>query len=389
MDSKERVKKAIHHQEADRVPYDLAGTTVTAITRNAYTAAMRSRNLAPDIKSSDVDFIQQIVIPSDKNLDNLEADTRRIGANRIPWIKWENLNNQPTMNVNDIYGCSWHFQKGKDTYFNQASFPLERFELLSQGIPKMNRIRWDEYKPFLDSALNEQITNSGAYGIIADRNSAGLTENSLRVRGYEKWYLDTIIEPGAVEELLEIFTQDKIDYWNLVINWAVENNCVEDIQVISEADDLGSQSATIIDPEQLKKMVIPRWKRIFQHLKSRMPHVKIFMHSCGAIREIIPDLIDAGVDILNPVQFTAKGMELKGLKKDFGDTLTFWGGGIDTQNTLNNGNPQQVKDEVMKILDIMAPGGGFVFAPVHNVQDDVHPDNFWAMWDTLQEYGKY
>ena len=86
-------------------------------------------------------------------------------------------------------------------------------------------------------------------------------------------------------------------------------------------------------------MVIPRWKKIFSHVKKRLPHVKVFFHSCGAIRELIPDLIDAGLDILNPVQFTASGMELKGLKKDFGDVLTFWGGGVDTQHTLNKGTP--------------------------------------------------
>ena len=161
------------------------------------------------------------------------------------------------------------------------------------------------------------------------------------------------------------------------------------IQVISECDDLGSQATTIIDPEQLRQIVIPRFKTIFMHVKKRLPHVKTFMHSCGAIYEIIPDLIEAGLDILNPVQFTASGMDLKKLKHDFGDVLTFWGGGVDTQSTLNNGTPQQVADEVKQIIDILAPGGGFVFAPVHNIQDDVSAENFWAMWDTLQEYGKY
>ena len=113
------------------------------------------------------------------------------------------------------------------------------------------------------------------------------------------------------------------------------------------------------------------------------------MHSCGAIRELIPDLIEAGLDILNPVQFTATGMGLIDLKKDFGNVLTFWGGGVDTQSTLNKGNPRQVRDEVKRIIDILAPGGGFVFAPVHNIQYDVSAENFWAMWDSLQEYGKY
>lgn len=136
-------------------------------------------------------------------------------------------------------------------------------------------------------------------------------------------------------------------------------------------------------------MVIPRLKTLFGHLKQRMPNAKIFMHSCGAIREILPDLIDAGVEILNPVQYVAAGMELEGLKKDFGKDLVFWGGGVDTQSILNNGTPAEVSDEIKRNLDIMAPGGGFVFAPVHNIQDDVNPENFWAMWETLQEYGIY
>ena len=113
------------------------------------------------------------------------------------------------------------------------------------------------------------------------------------------------------------------------------------------------------------------------------------MHSCGAIREVIPDLIEAGLDILNPVQYTAYGMGLVDLKKDFGNDLVFWGGGVDTQTVLNSGSPELVRDIVKENLDILAPGGGFVFAPVHNIQDDVPPENFWAMWETLQEYGKY
>lgn len=201
--------------------------------------------------------------------------------------------------------------------------------------------------------------------------------------------MDTMIDPDGVEALLEIILEDKKNYWDAVIDWAIRNNCQDQIDVIAECDDLGSQSSTIIDPGTLRQMVIPKFKKLFGHLKQRLPGVKIFMHSCGAIREIIPDLIDAGLDILNPVQYTARGMELAGLKKDFGNDLVFWGGGVDTQTTLNKGTPGEVRDVVKKVLDIMAPGGGFVFTPVHNIQDDVSPENFWAMWETLQEYGKY
>jgi len=126
--------------------------------------------------------------------------------------------------------------------------------------------------------------------------------------------------------LLDIVLEDKIRYWDAVIDWAVETGHSDKIRVISECDDLGSQSTTILDPILLRQMVIPRLKILFSHIRKRLPHIKIFMHSCGAIRNLIPDLIDAGMDILNPVQFTAAGMDLKELKKDFGDTITFWGG---------------------------------------------------------------
>ena len=197
-----------------------------------------------------------------------------------------------------------------------------------------------------------------------------------------------MVDPAGVEALLNVIVEDKLRYWDVVIDWALETGNAPMISVISEADDLGTQTSTIMDPAQIRKMIIPRFETIFAHVKKRLPHVKVFMHSCGAIRPLIPDLIEAGIDILNPVQFTAAGMGLEGLKRDFGDVLTFWGGGVDTQSTLNHGTPQEVADEVKRIIDILAPGGGFVFAPVHNVQDDVPPANFWAMWDALQEYGK-
>jgi uroporphyrinogen decarboxylase len=372
-----------------KVPYDLGGTTVTSITRNAYINALKHHGYKPEIKTSEIDPIQQIVIPSERNLELLNVDTRRIGAKRIPDFNWEKEKYRDYIEVTDFYGCVWNYTKGHDLYFNQATFPLEKYDTLSEGISSLKKTDWKQYNKTLISTLSEQVNGTEPYCIVADRNTAGLTENSLRIRGYEKWYMDTVIEPNFVEELIERITIDKIKYWDTVIDWAIENNREKEIQVISECDDLGSQDTTIIDPTQLRTMVIPYLKKMFTHIRKRLPHVKIFMHSCGAIREVIPDLIDAGVDILNPVQFTASGMELKGLKKDFGDSLTFWGGGVDTQNTLNKGTAQEVKEEVKKILDIMAPGGGFVFAPVHNIQDDVTPENFWAMWDTLQEYGKY
>jgi uroporphyrinogen decarboxylase len=389
MNSRDRTLLALKHEEPDRVPYDLGGTTTTAITRHAYIDAMNYRGIEPDIKTGDIDPVQQIIIPSDPVLDQLHVDTRRIGAQRIPGFSWKNEIDKPFVKVTDLYGCDWVYHTGKDLYFNQSTFPLEHADTLSDVVQDLDKIEWESYQHFLDDNLKDQITGTEPYCLIADRNTAGLTENSLRVRGYEKWYIDTVVDPAGVEKLLERMMEDKMRYWELVINWAIHHGKAEQIQVVAECDDLGNQEATIIDPGQIRSMVVPRLKKIFQYVKGPLPHVKIFFHTCGAVRELIPDLIDAGMDILNPVQFTAAGMELKGLKRDFGDAITFWGGGVDTQQTLNKGTPDQVRDEVKRILDIMAPGGGFVFTPVHNIQHDVSPENFWAMWDTLQEYGKY
>ena len=389
MNSRERIQTTLAHREPDRVPYDLAGTTVTAITKNAYLRAMKFRGLSDKIGDDEIDPIQQIITPSEENLIYLKSDTRRLGAQRIPDYQNSRRVNGQTIEVTDFYGSNWRFEQDHDIYFHLVDSPLEKVDSLSGSLHLLPKTDWESYIAFLRKKLDEQIKTIDDFSGIADRNTAGLTENSLRIRGYENWFMDTMIDPEGVGKLFEIIVNDKLRYWDAVIDWAIETGNEHKITVISECDDLGSQATTIIDPDSLRQMVIPHFKTIFSHVKRRLPHVKIFMHSCGAIREILPDLIEAGLDILNPVQFTAAGMNLKELKHDFGDVLTFWGGGVDTQSTLNNGTPQQVADEVKRIIDTLAPGGGFVFAPVHNIQDDVSAENFWAMWDTLQAYGKY
>ncbi len=389
MNNRERIQTTLGHCEPDRIPYDLAGTTVTAITKNAYLRAMKLRGLSCNIGDDEIDPIQQIVTPSEENLIFLKSDTRRLGAQRIPdYVNTKRVNGH-LIEVTDFYGCKWKFKQGHDLYFHLVDSPLEKAGSLSGSLHLLPQTDWDTYIAVLRKNLDEQIRKVGDFCGIADRNTAGLTENSLRIRGYENWFMDTMIDPVGVEALFNRIVEDKLRYWDAIIDWAIETGNGNKISVISECDDLGSQTTTIIDPDTLRQMVIPHFKTIFTHVKKRLPHVKTFMHSCGAIREILPDLIEAGLDILNPVQFTATGMDLKELKRDFGDVLTFWGGGVDTQSVLNHGAPELVADEVKRIIDILAPGGGFVFAPVHNIQDDVSPENFWAMWDTLQKYGKY
>jgi len=145
----------------------------------------------------------------------------------------------------------------------------------------------------------------------------------------------------------------------------------------------------LISPEMYRKFVKPRHKRLFSFIKQKAPHIKVFLHSCGAIKPLIPDLIEAGVDILNPVQVSARDMDPRALKKEFGDALTFWGGGIDTQRVLPFGTPQEVRDEVKRRIEELAPGGGFIFNTIHNIQADVPPQNIEAMLETFKEYAVY
>jgi uroporphyrinogen decarboxylase len=125
---------------------------------------------------------------------------------------------------------------------------------------------------------------------------------------------------------------------------------------------------------------------VLQFIKEKAPNVKLIFHSCGNVRPIIPDLIEIGVDILNPVHISATGMEPVQLKKDFGRSIVFWGGGVDTQKVLPTGDIKDVKDDVKKNIEALAPGGGFVFSAVHNIQAEVPPENIMVMWKTLMDY---
>lgn len=389
MNSSERLNKALNHQEPDRIPYDLAGTTVTGITKKAFIRAMNHRGIPADYDKKEIDPIQQIVTPVESTLKLLKADIRRIGSRRIPDFEKIVTVTNGIHELTDDWGCLWKMDESKDLYYNQFTYPLERYSSIEEGLKHYRSPDISNNADIIRNDLAGQIKNIQDYGVLADRNCAGLTEVSLRIRGYENWYMDTMIDPAGVEKLLDLILEYKFSYWNLVIDWLIENGHQNKVNVVAECDDLGTQTSTLLEPDYLRKTIISRFGKLWSHIKKRMPHVKIFMHTCGSVRVLLPDLIEAGLDIYNPVQFTAANMELDGLKKDFGKDLTFWGGGVNTQSTLKTGKPGEVRDEVKKIIDIMAPGGGFVFNTVHNIQEDIPPENFWAMWEALMEYGKY
>lgn len=201
--------------------------------------------------------------------------------------------------------------------------------------------------------------------------------------GFEDFFTDMILNPSRVDTILDKITEIKFIFWDQVLD-----NMGDLLDVVVEADDLGTQRGLLISPKMYRKYIKPRQKALFDFIKKKVD-VKIYFHSCGSILELIPDFIDVGVDILNPIQVNAVGMCTKYLKQQFGQDLVFWGGGIDTQRILPSGSPQEIREEVKKRIDDLAPGGGFVFSTIHNIQADVPPENIMAMWEALREYGVF
>ena len=157
------------------------------------------------------------------------------------------------------------------------------------------------------------------------------------------------------------------------------------VDVIRFGDDLGMTTGPFMDLDVFRKFFKPRYKELCDYVKQHS-NMKIFLHSCGSIRQFIPDLIEAGFDILNPVQTNCYGMDAKGLKEDFGGEITFWGGGIDTSSVLPSGTAEEVRRDVLERCEILSKDGGFVFAPIHNILPEVPPENVIAAYEAVHEF---
>ena len=388
MESIERVRETLNFSEPDRVPFDLCGTTVTGIADRAFLTAMKQREIYFD-RAKELDPVQQVVTPPEELLKFLEVDTRRVAAPRIFDFESKLKRTGSVMEVFDQWSCTWRMDKESDLFFSQTSYPIKGASTISEGLESYGLPEPIDFEEEMIANFNRQTRDLGSAAWIADRDCAGLTEMAFRIRGYENFFMDMALDKDGALSLIDALVDHKIAYWEILADYILEHGLEDRVLVASECDDLGTQESLLFSPEMIRGMLIPRFKKLFSFIKGKLPNVKIFFHCDGAIRSIIPDLIEAGMDILNPIQVSAKGMDPKKLKKDFGKDLVLWGGGIDTQKVLPRLKPEQVKDEVKRMLDILAPGGGYVFATIHNIQADVPPENFWAMWETLREYGTY
>lgn len=381
MNSRERLLAALNHTEPDRVPFDIGSSLITGISKTAYVNLLDYLGM-PQENVKLFDIVQQLAVPSEAFLQKFGIDSRNVSPNSPSYWKLD-IKEEGSYNFfRDDWGIKWKMPKEGGFYYDMAEHPLanaiEVDEIESTIYPDPNNEA--RYVGIRERA--QKVRDEG-FGVVMSSISAGIFELGGWLRGLANFYADLAGDPDMACKVMDKAMDVKMKYWEKVLNIAGDL-----IDVVQEADDIGGQNSMLISPEMYRKYVKPRHKEFFDFIHSKTK-AKIFVHSCGSFRQVIPDLIEVGVDIINPVQFNAKGMDAFELKKDFGKDLTFWGGGVDTQRILPTGTVQEVKDCVKRQLEILAPGGGFVFNTVHNIQADVPPQNLAAMKEAFDEFSKY
>lgn len=374
MNSRERVVMALNHKEPDRVPIDLASTTVTSITYPAYETLRQYLGMEPDPHFTMSHIHQGTVYPCEALFQRYEVDFRTVFMKKSP--RGSIVKKMPDDSFYDEYNILW--KKGAYDYS-----PVES-PLAECTIEDLDKAVWpDPYDPERVDGLREEareLYENTGYAIVADIMCRGPFELAVKLRGYEQFLIDLHTDPKFVMALLDKITETVVALWDVYLEAVGEY-----VQVVCQGDDLGMQTNLIISPKTYRQFIKPCHQRIYDVIHSRT-EAKVFMHSCGAIYDIIPDFIEVGVDILNPLQYNAARMDLARLKKEFGNDLCFWGGGIDTQQILPNASLDEIEDEVQRTMEIMAPGGGYVFALTHNIQPDVTPDRLDKVYETVLKY---
>lgn len=393
--SRQRVVDALHHRQPDLLPIDFASTRSTGINAYAYRALTEYLGLEEPIYL--FDFKQCLAQPSPKVLELLGSDCLplyRQAPSGIPIDRYKEV----VMADSKVYmlpegyspqkaadGSEYLYANGipilkrpsGGMYFDDCFHPLAQVEeeLPAFPLPKMTA---QEKHDLAERAKHLFTTTDKA---LVASSGISIFERGIKDWGYEEFLVRIYTEPELVCRYLEILTDAYLqfldDYLDAVGPY---------VQVIQCNDDLGMQTGPLIAPKVYQDIFKPFHSRIFEYIHKKAPGVSILLHSCGGIFDLIPDLIDAGVDALNPVQTDAANMDPAALKREFGKDITFWGGGCSTQKTLTFAAPEEIRKEVYKMAEIFSPGGGFVFNQVHNIQSNISPDRVLTLYRAILEW---
>jgi uroporphyrinogen decarboxylase len=376
MTSRERVLAALDHREPDRVPIVIGGSA-QKIAESTLRELLQHYGLAGD--SLRRVFAQFRFEPVSEPL----WQALGVDARHVYWQPERNFSielQERGEKYIDEWGLDYDYSRGGGaTSCLYRLAPLR--EVSEQDLDTYawpNPHAYDRTKGMKEVA--QKLFNEGRYAVYAYRNG-GIFDYASYLRGTERFMMDLVINKSFVKRLLWKITEILISYYESLLS-AVGPY----VHVVEIADDLGAQNGPMISPQMYDEFIKPCHKALIQTIKHDYPKIKVMIHCDGGVRPLLPGLIDAGIDILNPVQVTAGGMEPAALKRDFGDALVFQGG-IDTQNLLINATPNQVADEVKRMIDTLGPGGGYLFGPSHNILADIPVENVIAMFETAQSYG--
>ena len=412
MSSRERVLAAIRHEEPDQIPVDLGATPSSGISAIAYYNLKQHLGITTG-HTRVYDVVQQLAQPEDDIIERFGIDALDIGrmfntsdedwydvvlptGQSVQFPAWF----RPTKNA----GGGWDafapdgmriatMPNKIATFFDQTYFPYVDgypvdYKNLAQEMPKIHwaglaHSPWDHagepdfWQQLREKAIYLRENTDKALVVVAGCN---LFEWGTFLRRLDNFLMDLLLQPDEVERLLDALMEIHLD--------TLENVCnaVGDVvDIIRFGDDLGMDTGPFMKPATYQKLFKPRHKILCDYVKEHS-NMHTYLHSCGSIYRLIPDLIEAGFEVLNPVQISSRDMEPDRLKKEFGDDVTFWGGGADTRRVINHGTPDEVKDHVRYNIETFSPGGGFVFNTVHNIMPDVPPENIIAMYEAIDEY---
>jgi len=382
MTSRERVLKALNHEEPDRVPIDLGGFQ-TGIHRDAYRDLLAHLGYKEDIII--LDPVQQIVKPSEWVLERFRVDTRYVCARAPESFKGGIVQNRRAgrlwHDLRDEFGVVWSMPDDEPNYMDISLHPLAGATTADLAdYPFPNGGDPTRFAGVREEAL--RLHRETPYALCTGISGV-VYEVCWYLRGLERWFEDLLERPEFCEALLDRI----LGYW-LDFETSFMKAVGDIVDVVMIGDDLAGQEGPLFSPGLYRRLVKPRQKRLVRHLKS-LTRAKIWYHTCGDASALLPDLIDNGIDILNPVQVGLKGMDPQSLKTRFGRNLTFWGGGIDAQHVLPFAAPAGVREAVRANIEAFKPGGGYIFNNVHNIQKGVPPENIVALFDAAFEFGRY
>ncbi len=374
MNPRERMQRTLSHEEVDRPPLDIGGTTVSGVRSGVYARLLETFGLGH--LAVTLDNPSKKIEMADELLTQLGVDTRTVIAPSL--ISPHAKHISPLAFINE-WGVEYRVPEDAPYSYIPVRGPFTddatEKAVLDFAWPDVE----DEanYAGLAEKARH--LHEDTPYAVCGNVERSVILELAIAMRGFEDLLVDMVAEPDFYHALMDAITRLQIRRFEKLLDATGPY-----LDVIAFGDDVGTQNALLVSPAMYRECVKPYHKRLFEAIRAKTD-AKIFYHSCGNVFDLIPDFIEIGVDILNPVQVKAKNMDPDALKATYGKNITFWGG-VDSQQVLPFGTPDEVRAETAKLIDRMGANGGLVIAGVHNIQDEVPVDNIRAMCEATLQY---